>query len=270
MDKITLSKMEFEGHTGCLDFEKTDGQKFIVSLDLFIDRIRGCYTDDLSDTVDYAKIYEVTKTIVTEDKGDLIECLAQKISDGVLKADSRIDKVAVTVSKPGAPVKGIFETMEVTIERSRKEFVILSIGSNLGDREANILAAEDAVKALPGVEDIRYASIYETEPVGLEDQPYFLNTCIGFYTDIGPYDLLEKIHVIENGLLRTREVHWGPRTIDIDIIFYGNRVIMTPELTVPHPRWHLRSFVTVPLREIKEIGPEHPDDKEVSLYRKRG
>ena len=262
--------MDFEGHTGCFDFEKKDGQKFIVSLELFVDRIKGCYTDELSDTVDYSKVYEITKEIVTSDSGNLIECLAQKIADGVLKADNRIEKVIVTVSKPEAPVKGIFETMEVTIERAKKEFVILSLGSNMGDREANILAAEEALKALPGIEGFTEASIYETEPVGLEDQPYFLNTCVGFYTDIEPFDLLDRIHVIENDLLRRREVHWGPRTIDIDIIFYGDKVIMKPELTVPHPRWYLRSFVTVPLREIKDVGQYHPDDKEVSLYRKRG
>ena len=269
MDKITLSKMEFEGHTGCFDFEKKDGQKFVVSLDLFVDRIRGCYTDELSDTVDYSKIYEVTKEIVTGDDGNLIEHLAQKIADAVLEADKRILKVCVKVSKPEAPVKGIFETMEVMIERNRKEFVIVSIGSNMGDREANILAAEEALKALDGNEGFKFASIYETEPVGLEDQPYFLNTCVGFYTDIEPFELLDKIHVIENDLLRTREVHWGPRTIDIDIIFYGDRVIMKPELTIPHPRWNVRSFVTVPLREIKDVDIDHPDDKKVSLYRKR-
>ena len=269
MDKISIVKMEFEGHTGCFDFEKNDGQKFIVSLDLFLDRIKGCYSDDLADTVDYSKIYNIAKAVVNGDKGNLIESLAQKISDAVLGSDERIEKVIVTVSKPEAPVKGIFETMEVTIERRKKEFVILSLGSNLGDREANISAAEEALKALPGVEGYRCSSIYETEPVGLEEQPYFLNTCVGFYTDIGPFELLDRIHVIENDLLRTRDIHWGPRTIDIDIIFYGDRVIMKPELTVPHPRWHLRSFVTVPLREIKNVGPEHPDDKEVSLYRKR-
>ena len=178
-------------------------------------------------------------------------------------------KVRVNVSKPEAPVKGIFETMEVTIERNRKEFVIVSLGSNMGDREANILAAEKALQAIDGNEGFKFASIYETEPVGLEDQPYFLNTCVGFYTDIEPFELLDKIHVIENDLLRTREVHWGPRTIDIDIIFYGDRVIMKPELTIPHPRWNVRSFVTVPLREIKDVDIDHPDDKKVSLYRKR-
>ena len=269
MDKITLSKMEFEGHTGCFDFEKKDGQKFIVSLDLFVDRIRGCYTDDLADTVDYSKIYEVTKETVTGDDGNLIERLAQKIADAVLEADKRILKVRVNVSKPEAPVKGIFETMEVTIERNRKEFVIVSLGSNMGDREANILAAEKALQAIDGNEGFKFASIYETEPVGLEDQPYFLNTCVGFYTDIEPFELLDKIHVIENDLLRTREVYWGPRTIDIDIIFYGDRVIMKPELTIPHPRWNVRSFVTVPLREIKDVDIDYPDDKKVSLYRKR-
>ena len=269
MDKITLSNMEFEGHTGCFDFEKADGQIFVVSLDIFVDRIRGCYTDELEDTVDYSKIYDITKQIVNEDCGNLIECLAQKISDGVLSADKKIGKVIVTVSKPEAPVKGIFETMKVTIERRRKEFVILSLGSNLGDREANITAAEEALRKLPGTEGFKYASLYETEPVGLEDQPYFLNTCVGFYTDIEPFELLDKIHVIENDLLRTRDIHWGPRTIDIDIIFYGDEVIMKPELTIPHPRWHLRSCVTVPLRDIKDVDLEHPDDKEVSLYRKR-
>ena len=87
MDKITLSKMEFEGHTGCFDFEKQNGQKFIVSLELFADRIKGCYTDELADTIDYSKIYEVTKKTVTEDRGNLIEALARKISDNVLDAD---------------------------------------------------------------------------------------------------------------------------------------------------------------------------------------
>ena len=269
MDIITLAKMEFEGHTGCLDFEKTDGQKFIVSLELYVDRIKGCYSDELSDTVDYANIYKAVKEIVTADKGNLIECLAQKISDRVLDEDKRINKVKVTVSKPEAPVNGIFDTMEVTIERRQKEYVILSLGSNLGDRENNILSAEEALKAIPGISGFKCASIYETEPVGLEDQPYFLNTCVGFYTDIEPFELLDKIHVIENELLRTREIHWGPRTIDIDIIFYGDQVIMKPELTIPHPRWNLRSFVTVPLRELKNVGLDHPDDKEVSLYRKR-
>ena len=76
--------MEFEGHTGCFDFEKKDGQKFIVSLDICLDRIKGCYTDELSDTVDYAKIYDITKDIVTSDKGNLIESLAQKISDKIM------------------------------------------------------------------------------------------------------------------------------------------------------------------------------------------
>ena len=175
----------------------------------------------------------------------------------------------VTVTKPNAPITGVFDAMEVTIERRRKEYVILSLGSDLGDRENNILTAEDALEKIPGITEFKRASIYETEPVGLEDQPYFLNTCVGFYTDIEPFDLLDKIHVIENDLLRTREIHWGPRTIDIDIIFYGDQVIMKPELTIPHPRWNLRSFVTVPLRELKDVGQDHPDDKEVSLYRKR-
>ena len=270
MDKITLSKMEFIGHTGCLDFEKADGQKFVVSLELFLDRIKGCYTDELADTVDYAKIHDAVKEVVTGDKGNLIECLAQKISDRVLSEDNRIAEIKVNVSKPDAPVDGVFDAMEVTIVRRRKEYVILSLGSNLGDRENNILTAEDALEKIPGITEFKRASIYETEPVGLEDQPYFLNTCVGFYTDIEPFDLLDKIHVIENDLLRTREIHWGPRTIDIDIIFYGDQVIMKPELTIPHPRWNLRSFVTVPLRELKDVGHDHPDDKEVSLYRKRG
>lgn len=269
MDKITLARMEFDGHTGCLDFEKTNGQKFIVTLELFVDRIEGCYTDELADTVNYADIYEVTKKVVTADDGNLIERLAQKISDAVLDADKRIAKVSVTVSKPQAPVEGVFETMAITIERCRKEFVVLSIGSNIGDREENILAAEKALEALPGVSGFKRASLYETEPVGYEDQPYFLNTCVGFYTDIDPYVLLEKIHAIEHSLHRTREIHWGPRTIDIDIIFYGDRVMMSQDLTIPHPRWSQRSFVTIPLSDIGFMGQNKPDDKEVSLYRKR-
>ena len=141
--------------------------------------------------------------------------------------------------------------------------VILSIGSNLGDRKGNI---EEAVRMLGGLEGtkvLKVSGMYETEPVGYEDQPYFLNICVLVNTMQSPMELLDSIHEIENILKRKREIRWGPRTIDIDIITYGDLNIDTEELQIPHPRYRQRAFVLKPLADITEYDGEIPDDKSV-------
>lgn len=119
MDSIVLKKMSFYGHTGCLEEEKAKGQIFIVTIEIFFDRIKGCDTDKLEDTADYAVICGKAKEIVENDKGNLIEHLAGQIADMVLKEAPDAKSCAVTVSKPEAPVDAVFETMEVRIERTR-------------------------------------------------------------------------------------------------------------------------------------------------------
>jgi len=122
----------------------------------------------------------------------------------------------------------------------------LSLGSNLGDREAHLLDALDRLEAA-GIHTLRRSSIYETEPQDLPNQPWFLNLVVEVETELFPRLLLARAQAIELGMGRRRVVSKGPRTIDIDILLVGNYVIRTRELQVPHPRMSERRFVLEPL-----------------------
>ncbi len=133
--------------------------------------------------------------------------------------------------------------------------VYLSIGSNMGNRLAMLQQAVDRIEALGRV--VARSPVFETSAWGLEDQPNFLNAAICLHTKLAPLVLLQALQQIEKDLHRTREVHWGPRTIDIDILLYNTYVIETPTLTVPHRHMQDRRFVLVPLAAIA-AGVIHP------------
>ena len=132
----------------------------------------------------------------------------------------------------------------------------LSMGSNVGDRQANLSGAIELLAA-PDIHIKKISSIYETEPQDLPHQPWFLNQVVEMETTLFPMQLLGRLQKIERELGRVRTVSKGPRTIDIDIILFGNFVIDTPQLQVPHPRMAVRRFVLEPLAE---VAPElrHP------------
>ena len=129
----------------------------------------------------------------------------------------------------------------------------LALGSNLGDRDANLRAAVDAIAALPDTTLVQESPIYDTPPMGPQDQGAYLNSVIHIQTNIEPLALVGRLQQIETQLGRaSREdrQHWGPRIIDIDIVLYGDQVIDEPGLTVPHPGMHERWFVLKPLADI--------------------
>lgn len=128
--------------------------------------------------------------------------------------------------------------------------ICLGLGSNLGDREGNIAAAVARLAAWPGVTVERVSSLYETAPVGYTDQPDFLNAVVRVRTTLTPRELLAACLAVERELGRERKIRWGPRTIDIDVLFFDDAVVETDELTLPHPRFHERCFVLVPLAEV--------------------
>lgn len=130
------------------------------------------------------------------------------------------------------------------------ERIFLGLGSNLGDRAVYLESARAALKDTAGISFIAASSIYETAPVGVVDQPAFLNQVIEVRSGLSPAELLEKALEIEKSLGRERRERWGPRTIDIDMLCYGERVIRTDLLTLPHPEAHRRRFVLVPWAEI--------------------
>jgi 2-amino-4-hydroxy-6-hydroxymethyldihydropteridine diphosphokinase len=125
----------------------------------------------------------------------------------------------------------------------------LSLGSNIGDREAQLATAIESLQEL-GIRVVRRSSIYETEPQDFAGQPWFLNMVLEVETDYAPALLLSRIQQIEKQMGRQREIPKGPRTVDIDILFYGDAVIESAEMQIPHPRLTQRRFVLEPLAEL--------------------
>ena len=133
----------------------------------------------------------------------------------------------------------------------------VALGSNIGNREGHLCNAIELLAGLPDTSLVSVSSFYETAPVGYEDQDHFINAAALLETGLSPEGLLTSVLEIENLLGRVRTIHWGPRTIDIDLLLYEDMVIDTERLKVPHPLMHERAFVLVPLAE---IAPEaiHP------------
>ena len=141
----------------------------------------------------------------------------------------------------------------------------LGVGTNLGDRMGNIRGALRKLADLPTMEVTHVSSVYETAPVGITDQPDFLNLVAAVRTSLTPPALLGALLNIENQMGRVRTERWGPRVIDLDLLLYGSERVSLPELTVPHPRLHERAFVVIPLAEIAPNLALPGDEKEVAV-----
>lgn len=126
----------------------------------------------------------------------------------------------------------------------------LGLGSNIGDRKQQLLKAIDLIGNIKGIKVTKQSSIYETAPIGYTDQPNFLNLCLEIETELSPQQLLKHCLDIEQQLHRVREIRWGPRTLDIDILLYSDNIIETDNLSIPHPRMQERAFVLIPLNDI--------------------
>lgn len=131
----------------------------------------------------------------------------------------------------------------------------VGLGSNLGDRLANLQRAADLLDRAEGVRVLRSSRVYETEPVGGPPQPDYLNAVIEVATDRSARELFELCGGIEDALGRDRSERWGPRAIDLDLLTYGSEEIDEPDLVVPHPRMHERGFVLAPLLELDADPP---------------
>ncbi|GAB6992588.1 2-amino-4-hydroxy-6-hydroxymethyldihydropteridine diphosphokinase [Paenibacillus pini] len=129
----------------------------------------------------------------------------------------------------------------------------IALGANLGDREDTLMEAVRKLDAHADITVLRCSNLYETEPVGYVDQPYFLNMVVAVHTSLKPHELLNVMQNIEKELGRVRHIHWGPRTVDLDLLWIEGRSEDTPDLLLPHPRMFERAFVLVPLSDIVPI-----------------
>jgi len=130
------------------------------------------------------------------------------------------------------------------------DLAYIGLGSNLGDRQAHLEAGLAGISALEHGQVVAVSSVYESDPVGLEDQPRFLNAVLSLRTDVPPPSLLQSLLRVEEAQGRQRTQRWGPRTLDLDLLLFGNCILQTEQLALPHPRLMERCFALVPLCEI--------------------
>ena len=141
--------------------------------------------------------------------------------------------------------------MTAASQAPRPRRVVLALGSNLGDRQQNLQGAIDGLFDAPGLGFRAVSPVYETRPVGGPGQPDYLNAVLTAETALPAQAILDRAHRVEDALRRVRQVRWGPRTIDVDLIVVGDEVSDDPELTLPHPHAHERAFVLAPWHDIE-------------------
>lgn len=249
MDNIFIEDLKIFAYHGVLDFEKKQGQEFYIDARLFVDMQRAGMLDDLECSVNYASVCELIERQVTLKSYDLIEKVAEEVAVAILDNFQPISKVDITVKKPSAPVDMDFGNISVNITRARHT-AFVAYGSNLGDSEAIIRDGLLAIKDDPYIQLVGDSGIFRSTPYGVTDQPDFLNGVVEIRTYYEPYMLLDKLHQIEALAGRERKVHWGPRTLDLDIVLYDDEIINTRALTVPHRDMCKRDFVLVPLAKL--------------------
>ncbi|MBE5968520.1 MAG: 2-amino-4-hydroxy-6-hydroxymethyldihydropteridine diphosphokinase [Lachnospiraceae bacterium] len=249
MDRITISNLEIFAYHGVLKEENALGQKFLISAELYTDILEAADGDDITKSINYASVCKTIEAFLKEHTYKLIETTADRLAIHLLKTYDRIEKIRLEIKKPWAPIHMTLDTVSVIVERGWHN-AYLGIGSNLGDKETNL---NEAVRLLNEDADciVKQVSSYQvTEPVGGVEQDDFLNGAVCVKTLKSADALLQLIGNIEKALKRERIIHWGPRTIDLDILFYDDEVIQTKNLTIPHPEVANRRFVLDPMCEI--------------------
>lgn len=264
MFKILIKNLNLFGYHGAKESEKSEGQNFRFNIEVFIKKDDFSKDDSIEDTVNYSEIIKLVKRINSSSSFDLLETLAQEIAGQIEKMSPLIGKVAVKIEKTSPPIKENLESVGVeyvlnseekakTTSKKTAADVYLSAGSNMGGREDNLRKAADMIEANPNINVIKVSSIYETEPMYVKDQNYFYNIVLQCRVDkkLGPFEMMGFLKGIEYKLGRQKiDKKYGPRIIDIDLLYYGKTTLQSDFLTVPHPKIMERKFVLFPLSEI--------------------
>ena len=249
MDKIFIDNLEVFAKHGVFPEENVLGQKFLISLVLYTDTRKAGLSDDLNASINYGKVSAFTKKFMEENTYKLIEKVAEELASRLLLEFDLLEKVDVKISKPWAPIGISVENVGVCITRGWHD-VYVALGSNLGDKKNYLDEAVKKLGQIPECKVISVADYIETEPYGGVLQDKFINSVAKIRTLLNPHELLDFLHDIENEANRTREIHWGPRTLDLDILFYDKEIIDTPDLLVPHIDMANRDFVLIPMNQI--------------------
>ena len=261
MDKIHIKDLEIIGFHGAIPEEKVLGQKFVLSFELDVDLRQAGKNDDLTKTVHYGELAQKVEEEFTKTSYDLIEKAAEEICEFVLLNYPLVKKVKLLLKKPWAPTRKHVEYVAVEIERKWNK-VYIAAGSNLGDKEETLKEAIYKIDKRKDCVVTKVSNFYTTDPVGYEDQDQFVNCVFEIITLQTPSELMDTLLEVEKDFKRERIIRWGPRTLDLDIIFYNDIISYDEHILIPHPRAHERQFVMKPMCDINPYYV-HP------IYRKR-
>ena len=261
MDKIHINDLEIIGFHGAIPEEKVLGQKFVLSFELDVDLRQAGKNDDLTKTVHYGELAQKVEEEFTKTSYDLIEKAAEEICEFVLLNYPLVKKVKLLLKKPWAPTRKHVEYVAVEIERKWNK-VYIAAGSNLGDKEETLKEAIYKIDKRKDCVVTKVSNFYTTDPVGYEDQDQFVNCVFEIDTLQTPSELMDTLLEVEKDFKRERIIRWGPRTLDLDIIFYDDIISYDEHILIPHPRAHERQFVMKPMCDINPYYV-HP------IYRKR-
>lgn len=255
-DEIRIEGLEVFARHGVYPDETKYGQTFVVNLVLYTDVRRAGREDNLDYSVDYGAVCHFVTKWMQGHTCKLLEAVAEKLARAILLKYNLISKLDLEIAKPDAPIDLPFGSVSVRVHRGWHQAYI-GLGSNMGDREAYITGAIETLRKHPLTVVTRVSELIRTKPYGGVEQEDFLNGVLELETLMNPEELLEALHEIENAAGRKREIHWGPRTLDLDILFYDSIVYRSKTLVIPHPDLQNREFV---LRPLMEIAPDlsHP------------
>jgi len=249
MDEIIIENLKVFAHHGVYKEENENGQNFYVNAVLYADTRRAGREDRRELVTSYGDVCQFMYTFISENLFMLLETVAEKTAEAVLSEFPLLEGITLEIRKPEAPIDLEFESVSVKITRMWHN-VCLATGSNMGNRPKYIKDAVETIDADDKCKVIKSSELVRSNSYGDVKQGEFFNGALLIRTLYTPEELLERLHEIEDAAGRQRIKHWGPRTLDLDIIFYDDMILDTDTLQIPHIDMQNRDFVLEPLSQI--------------------
>lgn len=249
MDCIKITNLKVFAHHGVFPEETKNGQYFYVNATLYLDCRKAGKTDCLEHSINYGTVSHFITDFLTTHTYKLLETAAEQLVESMLLSMDLLQKVRLEICKPQAPIGLPFENVSLTIEREWHR-AYLALGSNMGQKKDYLTYAVEGLGQKKGIRVVKVSDFITTAPYGVTDQEEFLNGAVAVDTLLSPQELLSCIQAIEEGAERKRERRWGPRTLDVDLIFYDKLIYEDEELILPHIDVEHRDFVLEPLVQL--------------------
>lgn len=249
MDSIRITGLEVYAGHGVWKEETDCGQKFLIDAVLTTNLRQAGLWDELSCSTDYGEVCHFINDYLRQHTFLLIEAAAEHLADAILLAFPLIRELTLEIRKPYAPIGLPLSYASVQIRRGWKK-AYLGIGSNMGEKEKYLQDALKKIGEHEKIRRVRCSELITTAPYGGIEQDDFLNGAVELETLFTPEELLAFLQELETEAGRERLIHWGPRTLDLDILFFQDYVSDDPDLTVPHPDMENRRFVLEPLSQL--------------------